>query len=362
MARPFVRRPLHRRSFFDRLLGRERKDNAVVEINNLLADAADVTHVSLEQVAAIEERFGTVSSSAMAEQRGALLQQYLEHCLTDRVLEDTEVDRLRHLKRLLQLSDRRVSELENAATQHIYAEALEPALADRRLDDEERAFLEKLAHDLRLSPVYAQEILAGRAEELLQAYLDGAIADERLSAEEDEELQAIARHLGVQLPLSAATRSELDRYRLLWRIEEGDLPEVEADIRLQRSESCHFIADVAWHEHRKRTRRIRYSGPTLRIKIMKGVYWRAGDMAVQRVSEDVLAHIDSGRVYLTSKRLLFRGERGNKTIRLNRIINVTPYQNGIEIEKDKGKSPFLQFDRGVDVCALVLARLLEAVE
>ena len=52
MARPFVRRPLHRRSFFDRLLGRARKDNAVVEINNLLADAADVTGVSFEQVAA----------------------------------------------------------------------------------------------------------------------------------------------------------------------------------------------------------------------------------------------------------------------------------------------------------------------
>jgi hypothetical protein len=140
LARPFVRKPLHRRSFFDRLLGRERKGNAVVEINNLLADAADVTDVSFEQVAAIAERFGARLSRGMSEQKGALFQQYLEHCLTDRVLEDTEVDRLRHLKRLLQLSDRRVSELENAATQRIYAEALEPALADRRLDDEERAF------------------------------------------------------------------------------------------------------------------------------------------------------------------------------------------------------------------------------
>jgi hypothetical protein len=84
-----------------------------------------------------------------------------------------------------------------------------------------------------------------------------------------------------------------------------------------------------------------------------------GQVGVQRLSEDVLTKIDSGIIYLTSKRLLFQGGRGNKTVRLGSIFDFTPYTNGVDIQKDAGKSPFLEFDNQVDVFALILNRLLD---
>jgi hypothetical protein len=68
--------------------------------------------------------------------------------------------------------------------------------------------------------------------------------------------------------------------------------------------------------------------------------------------------IDTGTVYLTSKRVLFQGARGNKTIPLQSVIDFTPYSNGIDIQKGSGKSPFLSFNTDTDRFALILNRLL----
>ena len=52
------------------------------------------------------------------------------------------------------------------------------------------------------------------------------------------------------------------------------------------------------------------------------------------------------------------GTKGNKTIRLNKILDVTPYKNGVDIQKDSGKSPFLEFDQNVDIFSMMLVRLM----
>jgi hypothetical protein len=52
------------------------------------------------------------------------------------------------------------------------------------------------------------------------------------------------------------------------------------------------------------------------------------------------------------------GQKGNKTIPVNRILNFKPYKNGIEIQKDSGKSPFLKFENNVDIFSMILARIM----
>ena len=52
------------------------------------------------------------------------------------------------------------------------------------------------------------------------------------------------------------------------------------------------------------------------------------------------------------------GEKGNKTIRINTILDITPYSNGVDIQKDAGKSPFLDFKDNIDVFSMILVRLM----
>ena len=150
----------------------------------------------------------------------------------------------------------------------------------------------------------------------------------------------------------------LDKHRLYWQIHNGNLPVVDAGINLQKSESCHFHTQIDWFETRTITKRISYSGPTMRIKIAKGLYWRAGNLAIKPTTEDVLAKIDSGDLYLTGKRIIFMGSRGNKTIALNKILNFEVYSNGIEIQKDSGKSPFFGFSDNIEIFSMLLGRII----
>jgi len=81
--------------------------------------------------------------------------------------------------------------------------------------------------------------------------------------------------------------------------------------------------------------------------------------SVQRVTEDVWQTIDTGHIYLTNKRLIFMGNLGNKIIRLNKILDITPYKNGVDIQKETGRSPFLEFSENVDIFSMMLVRLMD---
>jgi len=353
---PFKARPLKKPNFLQRLLRRLPGENALAEINNLLAD--NLRAVSLEEVQEVGERYKVNLARKFPGELENFYSDYLRYCLVDKKLSAEEERDLIHLKSILSLNDKAVDRIHRETVETVYSETVEEALENGRLEENEREFLEKLQQHLKLPETVAQKIYAEKAENLLASCLQAAVEDERFSPEEESELEALARNLGIKLKYDEKTRPALDKYRLYWLIENGDIPELEVDIHLQRSEKCFFAAELDWYEYRRVTRRIRYGGPTLRIKILKGVYWRAGDLGVQAVSEDVLAHIDSGSLFLTNKRLIFLGNRKNTTIRLSRILDFNAYQNGVEIIKDSGKSPFLQFKHGVDIFSMILGRVL----
>lgn len=109
------------------------------------------------------------------------------------------------------------------------------------------------------------------------------------------------------------------------------------------------------------TRSIRYHGPTARIRIAKGVYWRVGSISPTRVTEEMLAPLDWGTLYITNRRLLFDGSKKSATIQLSKIINFTLYRDGIGIEKETGKDQIVQFDGEVEIAGAILgAALAEA--
>ena len=55
------------------------------------------------------------------------------------------------------------------------------------------------------------------------------------------------------------------------------------------------------------------------------------------------------------------GGRGNKTIRLNKILDIKPYKNGVDVQKETGRSPFLEFSENVDIFSMMLVRLMDEI-
>lgn len=359
---PFGDLPLKKPNIFQRLFGWKPKINAINEINNLLAVTPQLKDVTIEQVQTIADKYKVNLTKKFPENLQRFYKDYLAYCIQDKLLSDDEISNLAHLKNIICLNDKDVNTIHNETAGEVYKKQFDDVLLDGSLSPEEKGFLEKLKNDLKLPDETARNIYALQGQNYFEKVLCSKLTDERLSPNEEKELDDLAKNLGANINYEPKMKSVLDRYRLFWIIENSDVPEIKVPINLQRKEKCYYACDIEWLENRKVTRRIQYGGPTVRIKICKGVYWRAGDLAVNRISEDVLMPIDSGRVYLTSKRLIFMGARKNTTIGLSKVLDFTPYKNGVEIEKETGKSPFLKFDNDIKVFSMILGRAIKDLD
>ncbi|WP_203293494.1 hypothetical protein [Luteirhabdus pelagi] len=350
-------------SLIGKILKRTPKENALIEINNLFVEnEKDLTKVTLEQIQEITERHKLKLKRKFKALRIELFRNYIHHCLKDHVIDDEEINTFLHLKKLLHLTDAEIRQVIKFETNKLYDQEVKKAVSDGVLTEEEKTNLELLKKNLLLQDEIASDILKTNSEKILKNFINDAISDERLSDEEYQKLEEISLSLGIEPSLNSKTRENLERYHLYWTIENGELPILRnPPINIQKSENLYFMTDVIWKEQRRVTKRINYSGPTARIKIAKGVYYRMGSISAKSVSEDVWQVIDSGSIYLTNKRLIFMGARGNKTIRLNKILDIKPYKNGVDIQKDTGKSPFLEFGDNVDIFSMIIVRLMNEI-
>jgi hypothetical protein len=354
---PFIKEELWEVGFFKKLLGISHKPNAVIELKNLLA-AKTPTEISIEEVAAIAGRYKIDFRKRFSDDIASMYEKYIRFCLEDRELSQAELDNLSALKRLLMITDPEAKSILNKVASEVYKKAVDEVLSDGTISESEKEFLKNLETRLTIPEDISQRIYDETRTNIVQSKLHLISADQRVSPEEWKELDLLAKNLGVAVQFDDATKHTLDKYRLFWLIENGTPPDIPVSINLQRGESCYFQTSCEWHEFRKVRLSYGYAGPTLRVKIAKGLYWRAGHIAVRPFSQDELTKIDAGTLYLTNKRLIFVGTRKGTSIRCSKILDFEPYQDGVFIQKDSGKSPFLGFTENVDLFCITLGRVL----
>ena len=319
-------------------------EKAAVMLESLFASTAPgvptITHLS--QVLA---DFG-VKGAAARDLLIATFRRALLHAVADEKIDETEAAYLQRLRGSLGISDRELDALYQAIIEPMYEKAVARALVDRRLDPDEKARLERIVGGLRLSPNAAARVYAAAGQQVMSQTLKAVTGDQRLSPAEDAELQALVRVLGLPVETDADTSRAMDRMRLMWRIENGEIPTIQPPIVMQRGEVCHMAMPVDWYEPRTRSQTLGYHGVTTSIKILPGVRYRVGSISPIRIQVEEMVHADSGTLYLTNKRLIFDGQKKNTTMRLSSLLGFVPYTNGVSIEKSSGRPPTAQFTAG----------------
>ena len=218
-----------------------------------------------------------------------------------------------------------------------YRKAINERSSDASLSDEERLGLRTLRETLRISDEQNQAAFAAVLQPIIQSALRSALEDDRLSpAEENEIVQAAAR-LGVDIDIPPDTLAVLERARTLWQIENGSLPVVGSPVNLQRSEVCHAWLTAEATETRQRTSSIGYAGPSLRLKIMTGVYYNVAKFKVAREHEAYRHSFGFGTLCVTNKRLIFNGDTKSYALAWGNILECVGYSDGVEIHKANGK-------------------------
>ena len=182
-----------------------------------------------------------------------------------------------------------------------------------------------------------ESCLVGMAEQRIQEY--GAI--EFLSPDFSIPLHDLAKALGCSLDSNGGDSSRrIARAEATWHWYFGSLPVLKNQLNLD-GENCCYIADVNLLQMKRVVIRREYSGYSYSSKSFLGIRYRAGSFDVQRAYSKQLTPIDDGKVYLTGSRLFFRGQCKNFDLKYKDILEITEYNDGLQIERKKGSNIFL---------------------
>jgi hypothetical protein len=336
METPLARRELHTPGLMRRWFGRPLPTNAYVEIENLLA-SRHWTDIEPEQIHELLRKHG---AKGLDKARAKLLfEKALQTCVMDDMITNEEIVGLDRLQDLFGLRDQDVREIFQRVTHPKFRMALADVFADGVVTQDESDALAGIRKALRIDERAAREMWTGDAQVLYQRALNEASSDQRLSSDEMHQLDALASNFRITIDADAATQGQLARFRWFWLMENGTFPEVSVPIALQKKEVCHFSCSARQFEMRTELVRVNYGGPSARIRIMKGVYYRFGSVQTQRITRDVLREVDAGDLYVTNKRVIFDGAKKNSVVRLSNILAITPYTDAVELEKTSGRNP-----------------------
>lgn len=354
----YQKRTLSSASFFQKLFKQFPQENAVIELNNLLA-SKPILSISHKDIEEIESKYRLNLHKEFKLNLEEFYAVYLNYCLADKVLNSSELNELSHLKHILNLDDKTIDKLHIKIGELIYKKSFQEAVANGRLTKSEEDFLAKLENTLRLPKELADKISSETRIAYIENYVAQIVADQRLSPDEEQELQIVANSLNVNIQLNDQTKEQLRKLKLYWALENLDLPIIKSDIIIQKSETLHFkVPHVNWYELRSVRQRVSYNSYSASFKVAKGFYLHSGSNRAQSYSVDTMKFIDTGVLYLTNKRIIFTGSKKNANIRIDKILDFKPYTDGVEIGKETGKSPTLQIAQNADIFCIILERLL----
>jgi hypothetical protein len=160
----------------------------------------------------------------------------------------------------------------------------------------------------------------------------------------DEDMECL-REIGRKYHVTIADEPLFKTCREIFLMEEKNEFPLEAiscdDLMRDAGEHVYYAIQTEWGQLRSRTKG--YGGVSMSIPTgIKGVRFRLGQLTPIRSEE--LTALARGMLYVTSKRLVFNGDRRNTTVTYRRMLGASVFRDAIEIEKNTGRSDYFFMD------------------
>lgn len=353
----FQIKELRKPNIFQRLFKQLPKENALIEVNNLLAKKR-IQEISVSEISSIADHYGVNLQQVFQKNFLEMYAAQLKYALTDEKLSEDELNELKALKELLGLQQYQVNLIHEQLAGDIYRKQVVSTVEDGKITVDETKALKVLESELCISKDLETRISNQVKSLYVDKFVKGVVSQGSLSPQDERDLKQLAKNLNYDLSLSQSQLNTLSRLKMIWAIQNGELPIVDATINLYSGEKCYFSRPAKWYQYKTVTQRVNYSGLSTRIRICKGVSYRIGTVRPQRITSEVLAPVDAGMLYVTDRRIVLLGNRKTSTTRLNKIVSFTPYNDGVEIFKETGKSTIITIETDMELFHLLFSRVL----
>jgi hypothetical protein len=207
------------------------------------------------------------------------------------------------------------------------------------MDDTAEAELKKTAMALGLQEADASQLITERFTvefEPIKRRMESSFV---MTDEDVAETERLKSKYNVRLSLGGT--AALCRAIFLLESKRRLPTPIPVDVMLDANEVCYCAITSRWHQSRVHTGG--YSGASVSIPSgIKGVRFRFGGFTPVRSEQ--MTPLSSGTLFVTSKRLLFKGDSKSTTISLKKIVDGHVYSDGVRIDKSTGKPDLFSMD------------------
>jgi len=357
---PFEEKPIAEPNAFEKLFHKIPKKNFIIELNNLLSEY-DLEKFPIEKVKDLTKKYEVEKPEKTFDQDLIeIFTDFLQFHLGNPESRTSDILSAQNFQKIVQLDNNQFTSVYFPLAKKAYAHQVTQILNSRLAYTEtEQQIFDEIQNRFGISEKDAEEIINVKRTEIVTNYYKKIIEDRRITPEEEEFGKKLCTDLQVEAKFDENDGRAIKKFRMLWDIEHGELPILLSEILIPKNEYCYMECAATLFENRKVTKSVGYAGPSLRVKIIKGVYFRAGNMGLKMNSEDVLTELGTGILYITNKRILFKGETQNKSIRYNQVIDIETYNDGVGVIKEAGRSPFFKIhDEDSEIVAATIARFI----
>lgn len=200
------------------------------------------------------------------------------------------------------------------------------AVSDGKLTKEEIDKLNRKRKEFGLSENDIDEM---RIQAFTTAFAS-AKADEKVTKKEEQELLKIQKYLGISDVEIQSDKKELNRLRLLYEIQQGNIPSIQVtNLVMQKNEKAYWKEPAILAEERVISRHYEGGSRGMSFRVMKGVSYRVGSYRGHPVSKKGIVPVSVGELIITNKRLIFRGDKKSLATKLDKILDIQLYTNGL---------------------------------
>jgi DNA-directed RNA polymerase subunit RPC12/RpoP len=200
------------------------------------------------------------------------------------------------------------------------------------IDENAERILESFAVTINLEPSDVTELRKERFAAEYEPIKRGIESSMWLT---DEDLKAVHK-LEAKYGIKANVAGEAAICRNIYLLEsKGQLPSpITTELLFGVNELAYYFTATTWLQ--SRVSNLGYAGTSVSVPSgIRGVRFRFGGYTP--IKSEAMTPLATGLLYVTSKRLLFNGDRRNTTINLTKIVDGHVYADALRIEKSTGK-------------------------
>lgn len=234
------------------------------------------------------------------------------------------------------------------------------AIADGKLTDDEIDAIGSKYQQYGLT----KEDIKGLGSKAYEKAAKVIWADGIVSDSEAEQLKRIQQLLMVPDAEIGEIKASISRIQMINQIQNGILPSIQpSGLILLKGEIAYWEEPAKLLEEKVVKRGYVGGSQGVSFRVAKGITYRVGASKGQLISETAVVPTATGKLVITNKRVVFIGDRKSLNIKLDLILNLEMYTDGMNITDSKGTPRIIQLVNklNTDIVGSVLSRSINNI-